>query len=49
LLSLAISGCNSKKVETENVRLGGWDYSWMEQVKEDLKNGRVNFFRLLIN
>jgi hypothetical protein len=41
--ALAISGCNSKKAETENVRLGGWDYSWMKQVKEDLKNGESEF------
>jgi hypothetical protein len=43
LLSLAISGCNSKKVETENVRLGGWDYSWMKQVKDDLKTVENEF------
>jgi hypothetical protein len=41
--ALAISGCNNKKVETENVRLGGWDYPWMEKVKSDLKNGESEF------
>jgi hypothetical protein len=41
--ALAITGCNSKKVETENVRLGGWDYPWMDEVKSDLKNGESEF------
>ncbi|MFW6277609.1 MAG: hypothetical protein ACOC1J_02970 [Prolixibacteraceae bacterium] len=38
-LSMVMSGCNSNKVETADIRLGGWDYPWMEKVKSDLKNG----------
>ncbi|MCA1760315.1 MAG: alginate lyase family protein, partial [Bacteroidales bacterium] len=45
MFSLAISGCNSKKVETADVRLGGWDYSWMEQVKDNLKNDESDFLQ----
>lgn len=41
-LSLVISGCNSKKAETD-IRLGGWDYSWMKQVKQELNKGEKTF------
>ncbi len=41
--TLAVFACNSKKAEISGVRLGGWDYSWMEQVKGDLKNGEKIF------
>ncbi|MBW6535133.1 MAG: alginate lyase family protein [Mariniphaga sp.] len=42
-LALTITGCNSIKVETADVRLGGWDYSWMEKVKDELNNGESTF------
>jgi hypothetical protein len=42
-LSMVMSGCNSNKVETADIRLGGWDYPWMEKVKSDLKNGESEF------
>lgn len=42
-LTIAISGCNSKKVETDDIRLGDWNYSWMEKVKADLKSGESAF------
>ena len=41
--TMVISGCNSAKVETADIRLGGWDYLWMEEVKSDLKNGESEF------
>ncbi len=45
MFSLANFGCNSKKVETADVRLGGWDYSWMEKTSEDLKDGESEFLQ----
>ncbi len=40
LLVLFISAsCN----QTERVRLGAWDYDWMEQVKKDLNRGEESF------
>lgn len=36
VLFISLSGCGSKVTESDNVRLGGWDYSWMKKVKADL-------------
>lgn len=38
-----LTSCTSTEKELENVRLGGWDHSWMDEVKSDLKNGESEF------
>lgn len=43
VLTLTIFGCNNKKDKTADIRLGVWDYPWMEKVKSDLKNGESEF------
>jgi len=42
-LILFISGFNTQKTEHVSVRLGGWNYSWMLKVKQELANGGETF------
>lgn len=45
ILAIIFSACEMKKgVETSSKpRLGGWDYPWMKQVKDEMKNGNSEF------
>lgn len=36
-------GCDIQKTNNAKVRLGGWDYSWMRQVKKELQTGNTEF------
>lgn len=38
-LILTFTAWQAKSGETDEIRLGGWDYSWMEKVKKDLNDG----------
>lgn len=36
-------GCNTKATEHEEIRFGGWNYVWMNDVKKSLEKGEAEF------
>jgi len=42
-VSLIFFGCSNSGRDAKNLRLGSWDYSWMNEVKEKLKNDEPEF------
>lgn len=43
ILLLLFSCSNSTTEEQKNLRMGGWDYAWMQKVKNDLQAGNTYF------
>ena len=41
---LLFNGCESLKTDIADLRLGIWDYHWMNQVKHDLKKKKSEFY-----
>lgn len=44
LLILFFAGCKIKNDDSVKVRFANWDYSWMQKVKYDLKNGEKSLY-----
>ncbi len=40
---LIFSGCKEEQPQPKEVRLGGWDYNWLQKVKSDLNAGEKQF------
>jgi hypothetical protein len=40
---LVFAGCRQPNKEPENLRLGGWDYAWMKQLKKSLEKGSPDY------
>ncbi len=38
-ITLIFSGCKVEQTQQKEIRLGGWDYDWMQKVKSDLDAG----------